>query len=186
VTNYPKEVLDALKEKGITFKDKNATDNRLCYGAMCTWFGPISETRTHAEGHLPVCPHCGGVLFEIASENEWWANIEKYERERPYPGYKYMMEWQRAQKKCFKDITRLEEAYQAAMLDKANVVLDHGEAWNVACFRREESNLARCYIDAIHVLRMVVNCNADAYREAERIVKAGPMPETLYDGGTEP
>jgi hypothetical protein len=35
----------------------------------------------------------------------------------------------------------------------ADPVLDHNEAWSLAHYKREHSNMARCYIDAINVLR---------------------------------
>lgn len=103
MSEFPKEVLDALeRDHGIRFKGKHNAggDGRLCYGATCTWFGSIHETKQTKEG-LPCCPFCGGVLFEMAHEGEWWDGVDKYEREAPHPGYRAMWEWQRAQKKCF-------------------------------------------------------------------------------------
>lgn len=98
---YPKEVLDALKrDHGVTFSDTRNADPRLCYGATCTWFGSIHETKVK-DGGLPCCPHCSGVLLEMQSEDEWWSGVDRYEREKPHPGYRAMFEWQRAQKKCF-------------------------------------------------------------------------------------
>lgn len=35
----------------------------------------------------------------------------------------------------------------------AETPINHKEAWDLACFRRDESNLARCYIDAVELLR---------------------------------
>lgn len=115
---YPKEILDALSEKGINFKGRGTQpDARLCYGATCTWFGSIHETGGIGKGALPCCPHCGGVLFEMAHEGEWWAGIDSYEKEG-HPGYRAMWEWQRAQKRCFSlhpdGIKGLQDAYSTA------------------------------------------------------------------------
>lgn len=105
--NYPKEVLEALeRDQGITFGGKHhgdPPDGRLCYGATCTWFGSIHETKSTPGPHggIPCCPLCGGVLFEMPDEGEWWNGVDTYEREKPHPGYRAMWEWQRAQKRCF-------------------------------------------------------------------------------------
>lgn len=119
--NYPKEVLEALqRDQGITFGGRHGKDNadgRLCYGATCTWFGSIHETK-QTKGGLPGCPCCGGVLFEMQDEGEWWSGVDKYEREQPHPGYRAMWEWQRAQKRCFSlrnGIDELTAAYRSAV-----------------------------------------------------------------------
>jgi hypothetical protein len=126
VSDYPKEVLDALeRDHGIRFKGQHSGggDARLCYGATCTWFGSIHETKQTRDG-LPVCPSCGGVLFEMPHEGEWWKGIDEYEMGihpsapgQPHPGYRAMWEWQRGQKKCFSirdGIGPLEAAYAAS------------------------------------------------------------------------
>jgi hypothetical protein len=120
VSQYPKEVLEALeRDQGIRFKGAHSDgggDARLCYGATCTWFGSIHETGGIGKGALPCCPHCGGVLFEMAHEGEWWKGIDSYEKEG-HPGYRAMWEWQRAQKRCFSlrnGIADLQAAYSQA------------------------------------------------------------------------
>lgn len=122
VNEFPQEVLDALeRDGGIRIKGRDA-DGRFCYGATCTWFGSIHEissTKKHPrhqqtinDGHdLPCCPICGGMLFEMQDEGEWWSGIDDFEKGNyalpgakpghPHPGYRAMWEWQRAQKKCF-------------------------------------------------------------------------------------
>jgi hypothetical protein len=115
--SYPKEVLDALeRDHGITFgkRSRSLEDRRFCYGATCSWFGPIGETKTTPAG-LPGCPHCGGVLFEIANDAAWWEGVDAYEKDKPYPGYRRMWEWQWAAKRCFtlrNGIADLEKAYK--------------------------------------------------------------------------
>lgn len=32
-------------------------------------------------------------------------------------------------------------------------VINHDEAWSLACYKREHSNMARCYIEAVDLLR---------------------------------
>lgn len=129
MANYPKELSDALeRDLGITIgKGKRGTsgDTRLAYGATCTWFGPIQEVGTKTEHRLPCCPLCGGVLFEMPTEQEWWDGIDKYERDG-HPGYRALWEWQRKVKRCFPlrdGIKALEAAHKAA-LESASVVPD--------------------------------------------------------------
>lgn len=126
VDEYPKEVLDALeRDGGIRIKPRGGRsredDTRFCYGARCTWFGSIHEVGKTPElnGHsLPCCPLCGGVLFELKSEADWWEpiadfTIGNYENGKPHPGYRSMFVWQRENKLCFSDIAALVEAYAA-------------------------------------------------------------------------
>lgn len=100
------------------------SDTRFCYGATCTWFGAITEVgAVGAPPKLPCCPLCGGMLFELLSEAHWWKDVDRYERERPYPHYRKMWEWQRAAKVCFplrgtSGISGLEAAFKEAMEKK--------------------------------------------------------------------
>lgn len=100
---YPKAVLDALeRDQGVRFKGcygGNQPDARFCYGATCTWFGSIHETKQTPAG-LPGCPYCGGLLFEMVHEGKWWELVDGFER-NGHPRYRAMWEWQRGQGKCF-------------------------------------------------------------------------------------
>lgn len=49
------------------------------YGAVCTWHGPVSETKLR---QIPVCPHCGGPLFQCDSRRQWDERIEAFLLER--------------------------------------------------------------------------------------------------------
>jgi hypothetical protein len=104
-------------------------DTRYCYGANCTWCGPIQDVGTFGGGHhLPCCPHCKGMLFELPNAGYWWDDIDLYEKGRsprpsatgelegvtPRPGYRAMWEWQVQQKTCFRDMAALVAAYKAA------------------------------------------------------------------------
>jgi|SRR5579859_763380 len=136
---FSQEVLDALeRDGGIRIKGsaarKREADGRFCYGASCTWFGSIHEvssTKKHprhqytVKDDLPCCPICGGMLFELQDEGEWWEGIDLFEKgtypqpnAHPHPGYRAMWEWQRAQKKCFfmgaNGLSDLVNAYKAA------------------------------------------------------------------------
>ena len=42
-------------------------DQRVVYGANCTWWDTIDKISKTASG-LPCCPRCGSVLFEIENE----------------------------------------------------------------------------------------------------------------------
>ncbi|SRR6266478_328958 len=114
-------------------------DTRFCYGANCTWCGPISEvsdTNTHpahaesrqrviyvkdAKGNdrpikhsdhgLPCCPNCGGMLMQFDTPDEWWDQVKKYDADG-HPGYLVMWQWQRQHKPiCFRNIQELERTY---------------------------------------------------------------------------
>ena len=92
--------------------DVNTTgpaDNRLVYSAHGTWWDHISKVATR--NGLPVCPHCGSVLFEMDGESEWWAGAERYEA-AGHPGYVAMIAWGRG--KCFPSLAAQEPAYKAA------------------------------------------------------------------------
>lgn len=90
-----------------------SADERLAYGARCSWFGPIQEVGTRGASKLPCCPHCGNMLFEMPTHAEWWSGVDSYERQQ-HPGYRVMLEWQRDQKKCFSGIHGLAAAYAEA------------------------------------------------------------------------
>lgn len=116
---YHKEVLEALeRDHGLRFKGREGDkpDARLCYGATCTWFGSIHETGSLPGpiASMPCCPSCRGVLFEMPHEGEWWKGVDAYEADG-HPGYRAMLEWQRAQKKCFRGIEPLTAAYRSAV-----------------------------------------------------------------------
>jgi hypothetical protein len=105
-------------------------DTRFCYGASCTWCGPIQEVsnmgkhsrwkaanipddvRKHS---LPCCPHCGGMLLELPHAKEWWDGVDKYDADG-HPGYGAMWRWQRQMNKraplCFPNLETLERTYK--------------------------------------------------------------------------
>jgi hypothetical protein len=72
-------------------------DLRIVYGARCVWWDSITKAATTPSG-LPCCPHCGGVLFETASEEAWWEAVDKHEAQGAL-GYHKFVEWSRG--KCF-------------------------------------------------------------------------------------
>jgi len=80
-------------------------DNRFVYGANCTWYGPIAEAGSF--GGLPVCPHCGGVLFEMATEKEWTDSVANFDAR--WPGYRALVEWTKG--RHFADYLEAKEAY---------------------------------------------------------------------------
>lgn len=88
-------------------------DTRIPYGARCTWWDSIDKvdhTAAGQSGHaLPCCPHCGGMLFEVQSEKEWFDGADRYEA-NGHPGYRSMLEWARG--KCFPDFAALKAAYE--------------------------------------------------------------------------
>lgn len=117
----------------VTEKRETSADTRIAYGANCIWWGSIHETgntATHPahkadnearkkavprmapliDRGLPCCPKCGGMLFEVGSEEQWMASVDKYEREG-HPGYRDFILWQRG--KCFPNMAAAVSAYRA-------------------------------------------------------------------------
>jgi hypothetical protein len=88
-------------------------DNRIAYGARCTWWDGIRKVGKSAPGpsghRLPCCPHCSGMLFEMENEGKWFAGVDKHNE--AVPGYRSMVEWARG--KCFKNYGELKRAYDA-------------------------------------------------------------------------
>lgn len=93
-----------------------SADQRIVYGAGCTWWDGI-----YAVGHIPGtgspfnprgipgCPHCTSPLFEIENEAAWWESVDLYEA-AGHPGYRAMIEWARG--KCFPNMAALVRAYE--------------------------------------------------------------------------
>lgn len=104
-------------------------DTRYCYGASCTWHGPISEvsnTGNHPrwkaanipkdirKHSMPCCPICGGMLMEFNEPSRWWSQVDEFER-KGHPNYRAMLVWQREQKICFREMSQLVRAYKEIM-----------------------------------------------------------------------
>lgn len=115
------------------------TDSRFCYGANCTWFGPIQDVGSTGkykvkakeehfppmkDASLPCCPCCGGMLLELPEENTFWTAIHAFEdgdykapgggAGAKHPGYQKMFEWQRNEKTCFPTAEALAAAFKAS------------------------------------------------------------------------
>lgn len=76
----------------------------VVYGANCCWWDYIENAgsiETPGGHNLPCCPHCGSVLLQI-NEKEWWEAAQRYEKDKPEPGYVEFIRWLRG--KCFKRI----------------------------------------------------------------------------------
>lgn len=76
---------------------------KVVYAVNCTWWDTIDKAGKNPNG-LPVCPKCGSPLFEMESEELWWAGVTAHESQNN-PGYAKFIEWARG--KCF---PRYEEA----------------------------------------------------------------------------
>ena len=87
-----------------------ADDTRFVYGATCAWIGPIQavgNTKTHprhqalmkaanapqkiADASLPCCPHCGGMLFELPSRDDYMRGVPDFDKQ--HPGYAKFVAW---------------------------------------------------------------------------------------------
>lgn len=94
-------------------------DKRYVYG-FCTWHDSVQNAGrtnpsrvTRSDGSvsdpisLPCCPHCGSMLMETPSEEEWWEGVALYDR--THPGYEAKTRWSRG--KCFRNMVELDAAY---------------------------------------------------------------------------
>jgi hypothetical protein len=86
-----------------------AADERIVYGAACSWWDSISEVERLPSG-LPCCPHCRGVLFQAPTEAQWWEAIDAHVQ-AGHPDYRVMLEWSRGQ--CYPTYSALSEAWAA-------------------------------------------------------------------------
>jgi hypothetical protein len=100
-----------LREQLLLKRAVAASRRRIAYGARCGWWDSIDKVGTKASG-LPCCPHCGGVLFEVATEEEWWASARRHEADG-HPGYVAALEWSRGQ--CFPSVEALLTAAAEAL-----------------------------------------------------------------------
>lgn len=97
MTELPKNVI-AMPRK----------DTRVVYGARCTWWDSISESRPIPGSTIPGCPHCHSPLFEVDSEGKWFQGVDAHEA-RGNTGYRATIEWARG--KCFANMPAMAKAY---------------------------------------------------------------------------
>lgn len=74
-----------------------ARDERIPYGARCTWWGTIYEIKTNYSNghHLPCCPHCRGMLFEVRTLAIWNEMVQEYAEKSGDAAYPAFMDWVR-------------------------------------------------------------------------------------------
>lgn len=70
-------------------------DERIAYGAGCTWWGTIYQIGTATLGGLPMpcCPHCGGMLYEMPRLQDWMDDARAYAEQQGDPLYPAFIEW---------------------------------------------------------------------------------------------
>lgn len=78
-------------------------DERIVYGSQCSWWDSIDKVAVTPTG-LPICPHCGGVLFEVDNQQVWDEAVKSYEltenlRSGGAMNYSRFIAWLRG--KCF-------------------------------------------------------------------------------------
>lgn len=89
-------------------------DGRVVHGARCMWWESISEVGKSASG-IPICPHCGGVLFEVENAREWWDQVQRHEDDG-HPGYSDFIRWLRG--RCFPSLDLAREHYDRHVAEK--------------------------------------------------------------------
>lgn len=83
-------------------------ENKIVYGAKCTWWDDKEKAVIIESTNLPGCPFCGSVLFE--QDKKTWEKLTDNFNE---PGYKKMMVWSKG--KCFPDLATLKKEYKKAV-----------------------------------------------------------------------
>lgn len=83
-------------------------EQRIVYGARCTWWDTIQRAATTKTGGLPCCPHCAGVLFEVESEVRWWEEAYIHEKQG-HPGYVDFLTWMRG--RCYPTFQIAQQKY---------------------------------------------------------------------------
>lgn len=70
------------------------SDTRMVYGSSCSWWDVVSQAASTASG-LPCCPHCGGVLMEMPSIQDWWESVDLFIAQDPdqRANYKTFVGW---------------------------------------------------------------------------------------------
>ncbi len=85
-------------------------DERVVYAARCTWWDLVGNAARRADMGIPCCPHCGSVLFEVASLEEWWEGAEQAELTGSI-GWQDFLEW--LQGKCRPTMDEARAEYEA-------------------------------------------------------------------------
>ena len=84
------------------------SNERVVYGVNCVWWDTIDKVDAKESG-LPCCPHCGSVLMEVPSLENWWTSVDKHQ-ENGHPGYHALMEWMRG--RCYRTMGDAQAAYE--------------------------------------------------------------------------
>ncbi|WP_161884478.1 hypothetical protein [Deinococcus alpinitundrae] len=67
-------------------------DTRIVYGAGCTYWGGIYSIGRGPVG-LPGCPYCGGLLYEVQTEEEYLDCIDVNSAAAGDFGYSGFIRW---------------------------------------------------------------------------------------------
>jgi hypothetical protein len=68
-------------------------------------------------------------------------------------------------------------------------VINHDEAWSLACYKREHSNMARCYIETVDLLRRahsILSIREAALKTAKGQALLGDIARVLARPGESP
>ena len=60
-------------------------DTKYCYGACCTWHGPIQNAID--SGGIPGCPYCGGPLYQMDNKDIMDERVAEFQETRNLPFY---------------------------------------------------------------------------------------------------
>lgn len=93
-------------------------DKPYAFSRGCTWHGSPAHARISVrrkpedDADPPLCcPSCGSVVTQVASAEQWWAEVHASDRQRP--GYEDMVRW--GQDRCFPDFDTMQNAYRQYM-----------------------------------------------------------------------
>ena len=124
-----------------------SSDPRIAYGARCTWWGSIEQVKVRDD--LPVCPHCGHVLYEVENEKAWWRNVDIHDKSEP--GYRLLIEWSRG--RCFPSLLELRSAYESVKKKVRRAIrmgadLPDLELTKVTCIKKSRKQFI--HLDQLH------------------------------------
>jgi len=83
-------------------------DNRFVYG-FCSFVGSIHQVG-NSDG-LPCCPHCGSMLLELPTKEDYLTGVPEYDKK--HPGYAEFVNWniEASKTRCFPSLAKAIEIY---------------------------------------------------------------------------
>lgn len=92
------------------------SDSSVVYGATCVWWDLFHNAAVGPPPfNVPVCPKCGGVLYELPDLFAWWKQVGEYYKMLGVADGEDFIEW--LQGKCFPTLEDARLAYDIREID---------------------------------------------------------------------